>query len=256
MAKHYIYQFYAELVGYEPKIWRRFELNGEKTVAELSYVVMILFEMQAGHLFKLRRNFKTELIRGLKKEFTEEEIEKYIENNKEMSLLKNISYELVNDEIDNFLEEGERLEVADEVTINREFSHTGIELFFEYDFGDSWEVKLSLEAFEKKEVSIATLPRVLEGEGFGIIEDAGGVFGLKRISTILSDSSHDEYEDTIEWLDTDGLDLIAFDSEDMNFRLKKLIRIFKDIYEFEVESTQKSLNILLRDYQEKGSRGY
>jgi len=127
-----------------------------------------------------------------------------------------------------FLEEGERLEVADEVTINREFSHTGIELFFEYDFGDSWEVKLSLEAFEKKEVSLATLPRVLGGEGFGIIEDAGGVFGLKRISTILSDSSHDEYEDTIEWLDTDGLDLTAFDSEDMNFRLKKLIRIYKD----------------------------
>lgn len=117
-------------MGYESKIWRKFEINGEKTVAELRYVAMILSEMQVNHLFKLRRNFKTELIRGLKEEFTEQKIERYIENNKEISLLKNISYEFVNDESDNFLAEGELLEVADEVTISREFSHIGIDLFY------------------------------------------------------------------------------------------------------------------------------
>jgi hypothetical protein len=31
MAQHYVYRFYAELKDYKPKIWRRFEINGEKS---------------------------------------------------------------------------------------------------------------------------------------------------------------------------------------------------------------------------------
>ena len=36
MSQHYVYSFYAELRDHKPKIWRRFEINGEKTMAELS----------------------------------------------------------------------------------------------------------------------------------------------------------------------------------------------------------------------------
>ena len=43
MAVHPIYRFYAELDGYTPKIWRRFEVNGSKTIAELGYVLMTMF---------------------------------------------------------------------------------------------------------------------------------------------------------------------------------------------------------------------
>ena len=35
MSQHYVYSFYAELKDHKPKIWRRFEINGEKTMAEL-----------------------------------------------------------------------------------------------------------------------------------------------------------------------------------------------------------------------------
>ena len=48
-----------------------------------------------------------------------------------------------------------------------------------YAFGDGWCINLYLEKCEKIEIRAGDLPRVLEGSGFGIIEDCGGVFGLK-----------------------------------------------------------------------------
>lgn len=67
---------------------------------------------------------------------------------------------------------------------------------FEYDFGDGWEIMIVLEKIidTDSDISGKDLPRVLEGEGYGIIEDCGG---------------------------SEGLDLGIFDLDDMNFRLKK-----------------------------------
>lgn len=67
MAKHLVYQFYAELKDYEPKIWRRFEINGEKTMAEFAYAIMILFEMQASHLFRIKQNNRDAMLKELQK---------------------------------------------------------------------------------------------------------------------------------------------------------------------------------------------
>ena len=66
MAQHYVYSFYAELKDYEPKIWRRFEINGEKTVAELGYAIMLMFEMQASHLFCFTNTITCRLKKCLK----------------------------------------------------------------------------------------------------------------------------------------------------------------------------------------------
>ena len=51
MASQPIYQFYAELNNYQPKIWRRFQVPGNITMARLGYILMTLYEMQASHLF-------------------------------------------------------------------------------------------------------------------------------------------------------------------------------------------------------------
>lgn len=52
LASQPIYQFYAELSDYTPKIWRRFQVFGNITMARLGYIVMTLYEMQAEHLFR------------------------------------------------------------------------------------------------------------------------------------------------------------------------------------------------------------
>ena len=51
MASHPIYQFYTELADYKPKIWRRFQVMNNITMAKLGYIIMTMFEMQASHLF-------------------------------------------------------------------------------------------------------------------------------------------------------------------------------------------------------------
>ena len=50
MASHPIYQFYAELADYKPKIWRRFQVMNNITMAKLGYIIMTMFEMQASHI--------------------------------------------------------------------------------------------------------------------------------------------------------------------------------------------------------------
>ena len=51
MASKPIYQIYAELQDYEPKIWRRFQVMNDITMARLAYILMTLFEMKGSHLY-------------------------------------------------------------------------------------------------------------------------------------------------------------------------------------------------------------
>ena len=67
MAGKPIYQIYAELQDYEPKIWRRFQVMNDITLAKLAYILMTLFEMQGGHLYL----------------FEEDELNNFIINNSE-----------------------------------------------------------------------------------------------------------------------------------------------------------------------------
>jgi tetrahydromethanopterin S-methyltransferase subunit B len=48
----------------------------------------------------------------------------------------------------------------------------------------------------------------------------------------------------------DALDLISFDIADMNFRLKKVPRIYADAYEHGLEPTKQSMNLLERKYKQ------
>lgn len=121
---------------------------------------------------------------------------------------------------------------------------------FQYDFGDNWRFNIILEKIlENKNISSKDLPRVIEGEGFGIIEDCGGIMGLEDIRKAFAVKKGEDYEMYCNWLGTKELDLNKFDLEDLNFRLKKLPRIFKDGYEYGLELTEKSIKILERDYK-------
>ena len=53
VASQPIYQFYAELKDYKPLIWRRFQVAGNITLAQLGYVTMTLFEMKGSHLLTM-----------------------------------------------------------------------------------------------------------------------------------------------------------------------------------------------------------
>lgn len=132
----------------------------------------------------------------------------------------------------------------------RRFTSRGDATFhFFYDYGDGWEVVLRLEeVFEDSELPGKELPRVLEGQGFGIIEDCGGPAGLEHLREVFQQKSSPEYQSMREWLGTSEVDLSVFDLQDLNFRLKKLPRIFRDLYEYDYPPTKHSIDLLDRKY--------
>ena len=152
--------------------------------------------------------------------------------------------------------EDERLIEADRITLNRLTRSPGWRVVFEYDYGDGWEVDVVIEECEKQEISLTLFPRVLEGEGYGIIEDVGGPGGLEEFAEAMKKGKGKAYKEYCEWLGIDHLDMEAFDRDDMNFRLKKLIRVYRDLYEGHLEPTEQSYKLLYREYKErKGSDG-
>lgn len=247
MAMHQVYRFYAELEGYKPKIWRRFEVNGAKTMARLAYILMTMFEMQASHLFCFTYDYRTEFIEEMREHYTSEDLNRVLKRSDIADLIKPWRFELPSDEI--IENENEKWKDAAKYRLKDITVNVPLKLTFEYDYGDGWLINLTLENCEKIEIPGGDLPRVLEGEGFGIIEDVGGVGGLEELAKAFKNKKGQQYEKYREWLGVDSIDLTAFDIGDINFRLKKLPRIFKESYEYGYEPTQRSIDLINRKYK-------
>lgn len=237
MASQPIYQFYAELKDYEPKIWRRFQVPENITMARLGYILMTMYEMKANHLFcvtvPIRDNVKLdETLSGVGSVFPD----------------KSWRFEIGNEEL--FPGEGEKVFDASTYKMRSILQGCqGEKLTLEYDYGDGWEVEITLESvLEDKELPGRELPRVLAGEGYGIIEDCGGTGGLEQLAEAFRQKSGDDYENYREWLGRDESDLTAFDLDDMNLRLKKVPRIYMELYEYGCAPSQRSLDFLERKY--------
>lgn len=237
MASQPIYQFYAELKDYQPKMWRRFQVSGNITMARLGYILMTLYEMQGNHLFCLtvpiHENTKTNPVLP-----------------RVGSVLKDKTLRF---EIDNGEETPNKSRGALDASRYKIRSvlqgYSGEKLVLEYDYGNGWEVEVTLEEILKdNELAGRELPRVLDGEGYGIIEDCGGPNELERLAEAFLKKSGNDYENYRKWLGRDELDLTAFDLENMNLRLKKVPRIYTELYEYRCAPSQHSLDFWARKF--------
>lgn len=236
MATQPIYKFYAELEDYKPKIWRRFQVAGNITVARLGYIVMTLYEMKASHLLAIEheRPFLTPSGR----------------QSKRMELI--CRYDLPD-------EDSEWEEFDGEDATKTKLSQLTLEapsrLTVWYDFGDDWRVTVTLEkTITGPDMEVKELPHVLEGEGYGIVEDCGGIPGLFDLAEAFKAKRGGEYENYREWLGVDDFDITTFDLDDMNFRLKKIPTIYAKIYERKLYPTQASIDLIERKYLQKPER--
>jgi hypothetical protein len=255
MASKPIYQFYAELKGFKPKIWRRFQVMNNITVARLGYIIQILFEMKASHLMKIEvpesENFNT----YIKSRHPNGELPDGVLDDSNAIL----SYEMpiAWDDIHLPLHRNIKRKDATEEILHNAVRVQNEKLDFFYDFGDGWQLSLVLEkVFDDKNLPGKELPRVLEGEGYGIIEDVGGIWGLTELVKAFKNKKGERYKELCEWaelinLDISTFDISSFDLDDMNFRLKKLPRIYQDIYEYDLEPTKASIDLLERKYLKK-----
>ena len=247
MASHPIYQFYVELDGFQPKMWRRFQVMNHIKLSRLGYIVMVLYDMMASHLFSMDVNKGENFIRHLKETvegFNEAEFRE---------LIPKLSQEKVSYQIPDFMQD-----MYDPTTTNENLfeaklkeviKYEGDEITLFYDFGDSWEVKIKLEKIIlESSLPGNQLPRVLEGEGLGIIEDIGGVGGLHECVLAFKKRQGEDYTMYRDWLGVDDLDITFFDLEDMNFRVKKIPIIYEKIYERQETLTKHAISLLERDY--------
>jgi hypothetical protein len=145
------YQFMTELMGFKPRMWRRIQVSGDVTVTELSFAVMSTFKVMGGHLW----NFE---FMGMK--------------NRANDHGRMFMYA---DGFNDFDDED-----PDTVTAAEIFKQPKDRAFINYDMGDDWLFKVSLEAILTDTVDSAELPRVLKGKGRGIHEDCGGAWRLSE----------------------------------------------------------------------------
>jgi hypothetical protein len=76
----------------------------------------------------------------------------------------------------------------------------GVKLRFdyEYDFGDSWEHEIILEAVTKPEQGVR-YPRCLDGERACPPEDIGGIYGFAEFVEAISNRRHKEHDEFLEY---------------------------------------------------------
>lgn len=109
-----------------------------------------------------------------------------------------------------------------------------------YDFGDDWFIDIRLtDIVDGEESSLS--PIVMDGKGFGIIEDCGGPWGLNDIIKAFRDKKGQLYQDTCEWLGIDEFNFSYFDIDEMNERLQVIPQIYKRSYELKKVPTQKEI---------------
>ena len=198
MAVKTIYQLYTALDGYKPKIWRRVLVSPTMKLSHLAYMLMTLYEMEGSHLFHF-----------------------YSPDSDEYYALKSGDF-AVDDDTKN----------AVSTSLKKVLLYKGQKIIFTYDFGDNWEVVISLEdVINNSDIPVKKLPRVLKGKGYGIFDDCGGIPGLERIAEAFEKKQGQEYEQYCEWLGTNELDLKNFDVDEINLSLKDSMIELEEFYE-------------------------
>lgn len=72
-------------------------------------------------------------------------------------------------------------------------------LRYEYDFGDGWSHKVTLEKIMPFDASIP-LPLCAKGTRSCPPEDCGGPWGYSHLLEVLSDPAHEEHDELSEWV--------------------------------------------------------
>ncbi|MFR9777807.1 plasmid pRiA4b ORF-3 family protein [Micromonospora sp. MS34] len=112
---------------------------------------------------------------------------------------------------------------ASRVTLEQVAPAVGDRLRYTYDFGDNWEHDVLVEKVLGRDASV-TYPRCVGGRRAAPPEDCGGVWGYAELMEILSDPSHPEHQERLDWLDLDdaaGFDPARFDAKAVTAALQQ-----------------------------------
>lgn len=89
---------------------------------------------------------------------------------------------------------------------------------YEYDFGDGWQHEIVLEEVTQPEPRVR-YPRCIDGERACPPEDVGGVYGFANYVEAITDPSHSEHDEFLEW--SGPFDPTKFDAAQATRRMRK-----------------------------------
>ena len=86
-----------------------------------------------------------------------------------------------------------------EIPVGEHFTSPGQTALYDYDFGDDWNHEILFEGIVLREEGQKYL-RCIAGERACPPEDCGGTQGYYHVLEVIRDPSHDEHQETIDWL--------------------------------------------------------
>ncbi len=183
-----IYHLKVSLEGIEPLIWRRLQVPGDANLGWLHAVIQVAMGWTNSHLHQFRVGKR---------------------------LYSDPSFEL-----DEF-EDDPRVLDENETAIHEIATRAKSALVYEYDFGDSWEHRITVERILDAATAEGRFAQCLDGERACPPEDCGGVWGYADLLEAIMNPKHEEYESMMEWLGG-KFDPEAFDRDKINKYLRNL----------------------------------
>jgi hypothetical protein len=162
-ASQAIYQIKVTLNDSKPPIWRRVLAEDTTTLSKLHTILQTVMGWTNSHLHQFI----------IDEEFYGEP-----------------------DEEDGYSED---LKNEKRYRLNQFVERKGFRFIYEYDFGDSWEHTLLVEAILPIEKG-AFYPRCIEGKRACPPEDVGGVRGYEDFQKVIANPKDPEYDEMMEWL--------------------------------------------------------
>ncbi len=155
-----IYQLNVTLKYMQPPIWRKLQILSTDTLEDLHIALQIVMGWTDSHLH----------------EFSNGKVRYGVPDEEFPSDIK--------DELD--------------FRLDQVLKKANDKLNYVYDFGDGWEHEVVLEKILPF-VPDAVLPLCLAGERACPMEDVGGPPGYEQFLEAISDPSHPDHEDLLEW---------------------------------------------------------
>lgn len=176
-----IYQLKVTLKGARPPIWRRLLVASTDSLEEVHMALQIVMGWTNSHLYEFAQG--------------------------------RIRYGIPDEDFPS--------DVHDtlEYRLNEVLKKEKDKLVYMYDFGDGWEHEVVLEKILPYETG-AVLPMCLKGKRACPPEDVGGIGGYEMFLQTISDPSHPEHEEMLEWAG-DSFDAEHFDLAQTNDLLRE-----------------------------------
>ena len=174
------YLFKFTLLHSNPPIWRRVIINPEISLHDLHKIIQTSMGWENSHLYAFSRNKKSYSFNEHESDFNNDEDSRFVK-------VKDI------------------------------FKRARSYIFYNYDFGDDWEHKIT---FEQRLMEFEEAPLCIEGIGNCPPEDCGGIWQYKNILKVIKNRNHEDYPEIIDWLGED-FDPDYFDKDEINIALKE-----------------------------------